>query len=147
MSSDAGHEKPSAKMRYRILAVSSGAAQEKVLKVFDDYSEAQAFARFVQEGGAFVDVRVEGISAHRRAWDDEDIQPIPRPGGFTKTLFAIGLLVCLGCGGALGTFIAMQLELKGRLFVYCICGFTLAGALPAYWVMNTIYGAKPRTKR
>jgi hypothetical protein len=143
LSTGEGQPNRSVRKRYQALGVCAGGGEEKVLKVFDELVEAQAFAKFMERGGAFVEVRIEAMAAPRKkVTEAEDFRRIHRPGGFAKLLFAVGLLLGLGGGGALGTFAALRLELQGRLFVYCICGFTVAGALPAYWVMNKLYGAR-----
>ena len=134
--------------RYRVLAGSAGPGnQETVLRVFDEIAEAQAFVRFLESGGAFASVRIEVISSSRkRLFDAEDDPPVRRPGGLAKLLFFLTLLLGLVGGGMLGAFFAVSLELRGRLFLYCIMGFTVAGGVPAYWVMSKLYGA-PRSRR
>lgn len=125
---------------FRVFAVADREGPpEKMLKEFDQLSEAEAFARFVEKGGAFIQVRVEEVAVRRKKKVQERNYR-GRPGEFTKLIFFVVLLLGLAGGLALGIILASTLGLRGKLFFYCAGGGTVAGAVPAYWVMNKLYG-------
>lgn len=140
-SADESSSRPM-RIRYRVLTCSAEPGQEEnVLRVFDDLAEAQAFVRFLESGGAFASVRIESLSTPRKKLaSSDDVPPARRPGELAKLVFILALLLGLVCGGAVGAFVAIALVLPSKLYFYCIAGFAVAGAAPAYWIMSKWYG-------
>jgi len=139
-----GLPEPPKAFRVFAIAVNEG-PPEKMLKEFDRLYEAKAFMRFLEKGGAFTQVRVEKVQVEAKAapWKtgSRERKYGSKPGGLTKLIFFIGLLLSLGGGLVLGIFLASTLELPGRLFLYCVAGCTIATAIPAYWIMHKLYGS------